>query len=167
MLTKVRLDLAGFPQEVVGRLAEESVMHARFTGALSSVSQGTAFGLKMNAAEVGTSLILGVVVDRVLAGAITRVAVSGGLLGLGADSALETAGIGLVVMIGVDWIIGKVTDPAGKIEAEVCASVENLKRALFEGDARCPGLRGELAAAGRKRALLQQTALRQMILANH
>jgi len=166
MLTKVRLDLAEFPQGVVGRLAEESVMHARFATALSSANAGAAFGLKMDAAGLGTSLIVGVVVDRVIAAAITRLAVSGGMLGLGAGSAVETAGIGLVVMIGVDWVIGKVTDPESKIAAEVCASVEDLKRALCNGDVKCPGLRGELAAAGRKRATLQQAALRQMILAN-
>ena len=166
MLTKVRLDLAGFPQEAVGRLTEESVLHARFTTALSSVGGGVAFGLKMDAAGLGTSLIVGVIVDRVIAAAITRLAVSGGMLGLGAGSAVETAGIGLVVMIGVDWVVGKVTDPEGKIAAEISASIEDLKRALCNGDAKCPGLRGELAAAGRKRATLQQEALRQMILAN-
>jgi len=165
MLTKVRMDLTGFPQEVVGRLAEESIMQARFATALSSASAGAAFGLKMDAAGLGTSLIVGVVVDRVIAAAITRLAVSGGMLGLGAGSAVETAGIGLVVMIGVDWVIGKVTDPEGKIAAEVCASVEDLKRALCNGDTKCPGLRGELAAASRKRATLQQEALRQIILA--
>lgn len=166
MLTRVRLDLVGFPQEVVGRLTEESVLHARFTTALSSVGGGVASGLKMDAAGLGTSLIVGVVVDRVIAAAITRLAVSGSMLGLGAGSALETAGIGLVVMIGVDWVIGKVTDPEGKIAAEVCTSIEDLKRALCNGDAKCPGLRGELAAAGRKRATLQHEALRQTILAN-
>lgn len=166
MLTKVRLDLVGFPQEVVGRLTEESALRVRFASALSSASKGVAFGLKIDGAGLGTSLIVGVVVDRVIAAAITRLAVSGGMLGLGAGSALETAGIGLVVMIGADWVIGKVTDPEGKIVAEVCASIEDLKRALCNGDAKCPGLRGEFAAAGRKRAAIQQEAIRQMILAN-
>ncbi len=166
LLIKVRMDLSGFPQDVIGRLTEESVMQARFATALSSVGGGVAFGLKMDAAGLGTSALVGVLADRIIATAITRLAVSGGLLGLGAGSALETAGIGLVVMIGVDWIIGKVTNPQGKIASEVCASIEDLKRALCNGDAKCPGVRGELTAAAHKRSKLQKEALSRMILAN-
>ena len=73
--------------------------------------------------------------------AAAEMGVAATLLGSGAASMVATLGVGIVISIVIDYLVDAIFkelgyDPAGKIEATVCESIDKLEAALM----RDPGL---------------------------
>jgi hypothetical protein len=91
-----------------------------------------------------------------------------GIFGTGAASGVATLGIGLIVGIVADQIIGFVLktagyDPEREITVKVWTSLNRVEFLLLEGTAARPGLRQELERIGQSRSKTQIAVIDKLL----
>lgn len=163
MLVRMRADVEDLPAASLAALSRGESLSAAFQEAIDRAMHGTSDGLR---ADVAT-LVVAVMAEEVLAQAAVRLGVSAGILGAGAGSSWATLGVGLAVGVIIDQIVTLVwewwADPQGSLTQEVDARLDDLHRAIVEGDAEHPGLRPQLLEFARARDALRREAIDQMV----
>ena len=114
------------------------------------------------AATFGASLVVGNVVTDVALAAAAQMGISTSVLGVGGLSSVATLGVGVVVGIVVDQIIGYVLrqlghDPADKVTATVVGSLDDLEAAVTTA------LRDELGRIQEARSKARRDIVTQML----
>ncbi|MGC4004712.1 MAG: hypothetical protein QM811_16980 [Pirellulales bacterium] len=140
-------------------------MRAEYEASIARVIADGRRDLVRSAAGEAVSLIAG----EVLAQVAVRLGVSAGILGTGAAASPYTLGIGIVVGIIVDQIVGYVwdwaADPRGELSAELNKWFDLIRGGLLEGDAEQPGLRVGFYKYSQERAAARKAAVFEMLKA--
>jgi len=142
LLVQVRADLKNLPASALPAFANKNVLESRFDNIVATVAADVARDLQVDVGREITSFAVGeivaVVVKKTLTAVVTRLGISGAILGTGAASSWATFGAGIVICIAVDflldWIIGWFHDPAGDIANKVTASLDDVKTSITTGD---------------------------------
>ena len=142
LLVSVRADLADLPEEALPEFTNGELLKSHFEQLFTDVVEDVVQELRIQIAVDLSSLVVGELiahaVTKTLALVATRMGISTAVLGTGSISTMATVGAGLVIAIGVDfllqWIIGWFDDPVGDISAEVSSSLEDVKTSIVSGD---------------------------------
>lgn len=162
MLVDIRLDVADIPAAQPLARMPVPELQSRFRKICAKIEGITGADL---AVDVGKA-IADVIVTSVVALVVARLGTSATVLGVGAASGAWSLGIGLVISVIVDQIIGAVWnwtyDPHGKLMKMMKNKLEEIRSTVFDGDAGQPGLREELRRYAEKRALVRREAVLQL-----
>ncbi len=171
MLVRMRADVADLPQYALPEFTSDELLQREFARALAEVRAEVARDLAGNVgclvtAEVAAQIAMRIA-ERVLTSAAFRLGVSGGILTVGAQAGWATLGVGLVVGIIVDWIVGKVwdwyADPQGQLMESLNSNLGCLRAAIRDGDKKHPGLRQTLSGVAQQRDSLRRAALLKIL----
>jgi hypothetical protein len=124
-----------------------------------------ASGGKLAANVVGAD-IGAAITSRITTACVTRLGMTGTIMGIGLDSSVVTFGGGLVAAFVVDHALDSVLryfghDPEEQIASEVRGSLNAVCRAIVEGNS---GMRQSLKELHGGRARLREAALRKLIM---
>jgi len=156
MLVKLRADLADLDHSGEAKASylrneeefrkEYHRLAAQVTGAMkldTGVTVGREVGLWV-ASDVATQVAI-----QAARAAGAEMGVETGLLGTGAASSVATLGVGLVIMVILDYILDAVLkvagyDPAAKIAGQVRGSLDKMEKALTGDTSMFGGTKGSL-----------------------
>jgi hypothetical protein len=163
MLVRLRQDVVGLPVAELPQFQDVSSLQTAYGSALKQAQ--THVGASVNG-DVA-SLVMSLVVQEVVTQVAVRLGVSAGVLGVGAGSSWATLGVGLVVGVIVDQMIGWVwdawADPQGQLALDMNKKLSQLERMIIEGDEKSPGLRTRLLEFSRQRAEQRRYAIHQLL----
>lgn len=160
LLVRLQSDLESLPPELIpgkgvdsGRL--RAILSEAMQEALSQVHaefQGT----------VAREVIVWIAQEAMNV-AVTRLAVSAGIIGTGATAGVVSFGATLVVGFIVDaiisWIYDEVFDPVGEMSRMLDAKLSQLEELVIHGDGNTPGLFSRLSDYTQRRAAARRQAL--------
>lgn len=163
MLVDIRMDIADLPDGASLQAMPVPDLKDRYRLLCSRIAGITGADAAVDIGRVATDMIVTSVVAMMAAGMGTSAVVLGG----GAASGWWTFGIGLVVGVIVDQIIGAVWnwtyDPHGKLVAMMNKKIDEVRSLVLDGHDGNPGLREELRRYANKRAIVRREAVLQLL----
>jgi len=163
MLVRTRVSAGEFPANYRLAAWNEQQLQAEFQRALARAIAESHKDFAFSAANEVASIIAG----EVLAQVAVRLGVSAGILGTGAAASPYTLGIGIVVGLIVDQIIGWIyewtADPKGALATELNGKFDDIRSLIVNGTGDQPGLRERLKSYAHERAKLRAVALLELL----
>lgn len=163
MLVDIRMDVADLPAAASSRALPVPDLQQRYRVLFSRIAGVTGADTAVDVGRVAADMIVTSVVTMMAA----RLGTSAAVLGAGAASGWWTLGIGLVVGVIVDQIIGAVWnwkyDPRGKLVDMMNTKIDEVRNLVIDGDGGKPGLREELRRYADKRAIIRRDAVLEML----
>lgn len=172
LLVDIRADLADFPLGVIPETETASVFSKHFEQLIIEITPDVEKSLGFDvtrelASWVGGELATRIAV-RLLTAVATRLGVSAGIMSAGASASWATFGISVLAAIVIDhtvgWIMDKVTDPVGQLEARIEEMLDETTKLVVEGEGQTNGLREELMRVNNAREQLRTEALRRIVV---
>jgi hypothetical protein len=163
MLVDIRLDVADLPAGAT--LGEMPIpdLQRRYQSVCGRIAGITGADAAVDVGRLAADMIVTSVVTMMAA----RLGTSAAVLGAGAASGWWTFGIGLVVGVIVDQIIGAVWswtyDPHGKLVAMMETKLDEVRNLVLDGADGQPGLREELRRYADKRAIVRREAVLELL----
>lgn len=163
MLVDIRMDVADLPAGASLQAMPVPDLQQRYRVLCSRIAGITGADAAVDIGRAAGDMIVTSVVTMMAA----RLGTSAAVLGAGAASGWWTLGIGLVVGVIVDQIIGAVWnwtyDPHGKLAAMMNTKIDEVRSLVLDGDGGKPGLREELRRYADKRAIVRRDAVLQLL----
>lgn len=163
MLVDIRMDVADLPAGASLQAMPVPDLQQRYRVLSSRIAGVTGADAAVDVGRVAADMI----VTSVITMMATRLGTSAAVLGAGAASGWWTLGIGLVVGVIVDQIIGAVWnwtyDPHGKLVAMMNTKIDEVRSLVLDGDGGKPGLREELRRYAEKRAIVRRDAVLELL----
>lgn len=163
MLVDIRMDIADLPAGASLQATQVPDLQDRYRSLCRRIAGITGADTAMDVGRVAADAI----VTSVVAMMAARMGTSAVVLGGGAASGWWTFGIGLVVGVIVDQIIGAVWnwayDPHGKLVAMMQTKIDEVRGLVLDGDGGKPGIREELLRYADKRAIVRREAVIQLL----
>jgi hypothetical protein len=163
MLVDVRMDIADLPAGASLQAMPVPDLQDRYRLLCSRIAGITGADAAVDIGRVAADMI----VTSVVAMMAARMGTSAVVLGGGAASGWWTFGIGLVVGVIVDQIIGAVWnwsyDPHGKLVVMMNKKIDEVRSLVLDGHDGKPGLREELRRYADKRAIVRREAVLQLL----
>lgn len=163
LLVNLKADLENIPSSNftagVDRSVIEESMRTAIREAVSAVESDFPATIGLEVA----SFIAG----EVLTAATIEMAASAGILSAGATSGTVTFGVGLVVGVIVDAIIGwawdAIADPKGKLSKKLNGTLTDLEKLIVDGNGKEPGLTRRLSDYAARRSEARSKAIRSVV----
>lgn len=163
MLVDIRMDVADLPAGASLQAMPVPDLQQRYRAVCGRIAGVTGADAAVDVGRVAADMIVSSVVTMMAA----RLGTSAAVLGAGAASGWWTLGIGLIVGVIVDQIIGAVWnwtyDPHGKLVAMMNTKIDEVRNLVLDGDGGRPGLREELRRYADKRAIMRRDAVLEML----
>jgi len=163
MLVDIRMDIADLPAGASIQAMQVPDLQDRYRSLCSRIAGITGADTAVDVGRAAADMIVGSVVAMMAA----RMGTSAVVLGGGAASGWWTFGIGLVVGVIVDQIIGAVWnwayDPHGKLVAMMQAKIDEVRGLVLDGEGGEPGMREALRRYADKRAIVRREAVIQLL----
>jgi hypothetical protein len=163
LLVNLKADLEGIPSSSFSAGVDRSVIEQSLNAAIEGAMQAVEADLP---GMIGRELV-SFVAGEVLGAASVQLATSAGILSVGASSGTVTFGVGLVVGVIVDVIVGwaydKFADPAGELSRKLDGTLIQLEKVIVEGQGDEPGLNRRLSDYAARRREARNVAVTSVV----
>lgn len=163
MLVRICADIANLEPTRLPELLYEDNLHKAYEEALQQVQRQVGHALLADVGLNITSWVAADIAEAVIARVLTRLSVSGTVLGFGAASSWETFGITMLAAIIIDqlisWIWDWIADPKGKMSEQLQQKLDEIHTAIIAGDGKQLGLRETLKQIAQSRSQMRREAI--------
>src|SRR5579864_7408776 len=163
MLVKIRQDIGDLDPGHAIVVPEQNMLKQLYAQIVAKVTEITDSSLRSDLARGTVSLIVGEVFTQMA----LEMGASCSIMGVGAATAPETLGVGLIVGLIVDqivsWLWAWWADPQRDLVMWLNGRLDEMHRFIVEGTAQAPGLRRRLEQHSRERASVRRAAVLKMI----
>lgn len=164
LLVRLRADFEELPREA---LPAGTVDLSQLQAAMAAAVKNAVGQVQDEFAGAIGREIVSFIAGEVLGKAATQMAMSAGIVGVGASAGAVTFGVSVIVGLIVDyivsWIYDEVFDPVGELSRMLDSKLTELEELIVNGDGNTPGLAGQLSNYAQRRAEVRRQALESAV----